>query len=131
MSLFVGKVKVKNGEAPWSDLLYARFWTELGKPLLHQPQSDKATAAEEAAAKELLKKTLLRCRKLMGETRRYPLVDFTHDVGYLGEFLRLKQQLVEKRWCDACYTLAKMIKYYCANEVRTMYTIIGVLEEYL
>lgn len=130
MSLFLGRVNVQSKEGPSGNPLYDRFWQELGKPLQNQPPSDRASAAQETAAKELLKNTLQRCKKLMPKTQRYLLGEI-HDFGYLGNLMRLRRELGEGRWCDACYTLCKVIKYYCANDIRTMYAIIGILEDYI
>ncbi len=121
---------MKKGQSAHGDPLFNRFWLMLGEPLQHWPPSDSATDVQETAARQLLRKTLRQCKAHMPETRRYLLGDI-HDVGYLGCLLRLQQQLQKERWCDACYTLCKVIKYYCANDIRTMYTIIGLLEEYL
>lgn len=130
MSLFTGRVIVNGKESPYGDPLYNRFWQELGKPLLKQTISARATIEQEEDARNLLKDTLQRCRKRIPETRRYLLGDI-HDSGYLGTLMQLRKQLEEGQWGNACHTLCKVIRYYCANDIRTMYAIIGILEEYV
>lgn len=100
--------------------------------LMKQPPSDRATAEQEAAAKELLRKTMLHFEKRFPKTQLYRLQDRNlQRADYYGNLLRLRRELESGKWCDACYSLCKVLKYYCANDTRTIYTVFGILEESL
>lgn len=130
MSLFVGKIRKAKYPHPHCDPLYGRFMDELGLPLLRMADRSREEPAPESEAKALLGQTLQKCKKWMPRCRSYQQ-DAPQDEGYFGTLLKLRQQMERGEWCEACYTLCKTMKYYCANDVRTMYTIIGILEEFV
>lgn len=130
MSLFLKKVKSESRFSLTSDPLYSRCWEEIGKPLMSQGSSNGAGSEQEQRSKELLAQTLKRCKKFLPKTKRYTVGD-PHDFDYMKTLKRLCDALAAEHWCDACGITCKIVKYYCANDVRTMYTIIGILEEFV
>ncbi len=131
MSVFIGKVKLEERKIPSEDKLYGIIWNEIAEPLKYQRGSDRATEAEEAASRTLLAQALERSRKLLPKTKRYRLHEHLFDVCYFDILLKLQSALRGEKWGDACYYVQKMIRYYSGNDVRILYTIIGILEEFL
>ncbi len=131
MSVFIGKVKLEERKTPSEDKLYGVIWNEIAEPLKNQHGSDRASAAEEATSRALLAQALERSRKLLPKTKRYRLHENFFDVCYFGILLKLQSALRSEKWGDACYQVQKMIRYYRGNDVRILYTIIGILEEFL
>ncbi len=131
MPVFIGKVKLEKKKMPYEDRMSSRIWKEIAIPLQARRASSRATAEDEAASKALLIQTLERCRRLLPKTKRYLMCEYFFDEGYLGILLELRNTLLEKRWGDACYQTLKMIRYYHGSDIRTMYSIIGILEEFL
>lgn len=97
---------------------------------------EKNSSSESEKAKEALLETLRRSKQMLGKTHHVHIGLYDRpfhdcDINYLRSLMRVKKDLVQKKWSAACSDLQDVLHFYEINDGRILNEIIRLLEEYL
>lgn len=113
---------------------YHQFNKALQPLIIHWHWSKEISPEINEFANKDLREFLKKAWSLMPRTVIYPYNPIAIDQGgteYLRRLMSVKNALEKKRWDLACHELQDMLHFDQIEDRRILYSIIGLLEEYL